>query len=42
VKGKSLLVVDDVITTGATVYAFAKTLRGAGAKAIYVVSVARG
>ncbi len=42
VKGKSLLVVDDVITTGATVYAFAKTLGGAGAKAIYVVSVARG
>ena len=42
VIGKSLLVVDDVITTGATAYAFAKTLRRAGAKAIYVVSVARG
>jgi predicted amidophosphoribosyltransferase len=42
VIGKSLLVVDDVITTGATAYEFAKTLRRAGAKAIYVVSVARG
>ena len=42
VKGKSVLVVNNVIIIGATVYAYAKILRKAGAKAIYVVSVARG
>lgn len=40
-KGKTLLVVDDVMTTGATVNACAHTLMQAGAKAVYVLTAAR-
>lgn len=40
--GKTLLLVDDVMTTGATAGACAKALLEAGAKAVDVVTVARG
>jgi ComF family protein len=40
-KGKRLLLVDDVYTTGSTVTECAKTLRQSGAKEVYVVTVAR-
>lgn len=35
------LLVDDVVTTGATVYYAAKALHDAGAKTIWVVAIAR-
>ncbi|MCY4613076.1 MAG: ComF family protein [Nitrospira sp.] len=41
VEGKSLLLVDDVFTTGTTVNECAKTLRKAGAQAVYVQTLAR-
>ncbi|MDD2335236.1 MAG: ComF family protein [Geobacteraceae bacterium] len=41
VKGKRLLLVDDVYTTGSTVTECAKTLRQSGAKEIHVITVAR-
>jgi ComF family protein len=41
VKDKSLLLVDDVYTTGSTITECAKTLRRAGAREIRVVTVAR-
>jgi len=41
VYDRSVLLVDDVFTTGATVNECAKVLKRAGAKAIYVLTVAR-
>lgn len=40
-SGKTVVLVDDVLTTGATVTACAKALRRAGAAAVSVVTVAR-
>jgi ComF family protein len=41
VSGKTILLVDDVITTGATLNACASALLSAGARAVYAFSVAR-
>ena len=41
VEGRRVLLVDDVITTGATAGACARTLRQAGAKAVFCVTLAR-
>ena len=40
IKGKSVLVVDDVLTTGATSSAMTKKLTAAGAKCVYLATVA--
>ena len=40
VKGKSVLIVDDVMTTGSTVETVAEKLKNAGATEIYALTVA--
>jgi len=40
VRGKNLLLVDDVLTTGATCSEAAKTLKNAGAKIVFVLTLA--
>lgn len=40
-KGKNILLVDDVITTGATIDECCKTLRKSGPKKIFVLSLAK-
>jgi predicted amidophosphoribosyltransferase len=42
IEGLSLLVVDDVLTTGETAHRVARALRDAGAKSISVAVIARG
>lgn len=41
VKRKSILLMDDVATTGSTVVACTHALLGAGARAVYVLTIAR-
>lgn len=41
-KGKRLVILDDVFTTGATMDSCAKTLRHAGAREVIALAVARG
>jgi len=42
VEGRAFLLIDDIMTTGATVHECAKAMKEAGASAVYVATVARG
>jgi predicted amidophosphoribosyltransferase len=42
IKGKNIILVDDVYTTGATITEARKTLKKAGAKKVIVITVAHG
>lgn len=42
IEGKTILLIDDIITTGATMMACAAVLKKAGAKRVIALSVARG
>lgn len=41
IKGKSILLIDDVATTGSTLFECAKVLKAAGAKKVYAAVIAR-
>jgi ComF family protein len=41
-SGKSIIIIDDVITTGSTINEAAKTLKLAGAKSIIALAIAKG
>ncbi len=41
VEGKRVLLIDDVLTTGATMNECSRTLRGAGAEAVVALTLAR-
>jgi predicted amidophosphoribosyltransferase len=41
VKNKVILLVDDIATTGSTIFECARALKDAGAKEIYAIVVAR-
>lgn len=41
IKGKRVILIDDVFTTGSTVAECARVIRGAGGAAVFVVTVAR-
>ncbi len=42
IEGKDILIIDDVITTGATVSECAKTVKKAGAARVHVIALAHG
>ncbi|MBQ4084839.1 MAG: ComF family protein, partial [Alphaproteobacteria bacterium] len=41
IKGKNILLIDDVLTTGATLSSCAHALKKAGAKKVYCLTLAR-